>query len=181
MFVRSSFATRRNSRLNSTLASTVRQGAEGEGLKDDGAVRPRGRDPLSIDQNLAAIVGNETVDNFQQSSFAASAQADDADKLIFTDGKTYFRKSLDLCGVVFHRLLKTFRDLLYLYHVSSTVLVPFVPKGSRIPAWQDQRRSAMAGTTGTAGTFGTTDHPLPVIVLSSARLVRARIPREVNF
>src|SRR4030095_16386658 len=154
-------------------------GEQGEGLKDDRAVRPRGRDPLSIDQNLAAIVGNETVDNFQQSSFAASARADDTDELIFTDGKIHVRESPDLSSEVFHCLLKTLRYLLYLYHVSSTVLVPFVPKGSRSSsvarlktfndAWNDWN-------LWNNGSSLTRDDP---VVL--ARLIRAGIPRQINF
>ena len=74
---------------------------------------------------------NEAVDNFQQSRLAASAGANNADELIFTDAKTHVRESLDLCGVVFDRFLKAFRDPLDLNHLSSLTLgvqnVPIVP------------------------------------------------------
>jgi hypothetical protein len=97
-------------------------GEQSKGLKNHSAIRSWGRDSLSIDQNLAAIMGNETVDNFKQRSFAASAWADDADKLILTDGEVHLRKSLDLCGAVFVRFLKAFRDPLDLNHLSSLTL-----------------------------------------------------------
>src|SRR5262249_7281779 len=77
---------------------------------------------ISIDQDLAAVMRNEAVDNFQQSRLAASAGANYADELIFTDAKTHVRESLDLCGVVFDRFLKAFRDPLDLNHLSSLTL-----------------------------------------------------------
>src|SRR5215475_3165803 len=76
-------------------------------------------------------MGNETVDDFQQSGLTASAGADDADELVLADGKIYLRERLDLRGVVFDRFLKAFRDPLDLNHLSSLTLgvqnVPIVP------------------------------------------------------
>jgi hypothetical protein len=53
-------------------------------------------------------MGNETVDNFKQSSLAAPAGADDANELVFADGQTHVRESLDLGGAVLDRLLEAF-------------------------------------------------------------------------
>src|SRR5580765_9068560 len=57
---------------------------EGEGLKNHGAVRPRGGHLLSVDRNLAAVAGDQPVDDLQQRGFAAAARADDTDELIGT-------------------------------------------------------------------------------------------------
>ena len=84
-------------------------------------------------------MGNETVDNLQQRGFTTSARADDADELIFTDGKIHVRESPDLCGVVFDGLLKTFRDPLDLNHgvrlkalVQNVPIVPVVQSGLKV-------------------------------------------------
>jgi hypothetical protein len=54
-------------------------------LKYDGTVGSRRGDLPAVDENPAAIVRDQAVDHFKQGGFAASARADDADKLVLAD------------------------------------------------------------------------------------------------
>src|SRR5688572_15658265 len=80
---------------------------QSKSLKYDGSVGPRCRDLLAVNEDLAAIVRDQAVDHFKQGGFAATARADDTDKLVLADGETHVRQCLDLRRVLFDGFVKT--------------------------------------------------------------------------
>jgi hypothetical protein len=91
---------------------------------------------LAIDENPAAVVGDQSIDYFEQGRFTAAAGTDNADEFVGPHRQVDSGQGGYFCGVMFDGLLKGFGNTLDFNHLAPAALVSIVSTVPIVPTVQ---------------------------------------------